>query len=208
MPVGPINVTIINEGARRGFKWALMIGLGAVAMETIYCALGFAGFATFFKDQLIKAIMELASFVLMTWLGLKYLRTQSVITHTKGADAMEEKLHPSNALVIGFLRVLGNPAVLVLWVALAGAFTSHEWVDDNWTSRGTFISGVCVGAGLWFIVLSYAVSLKHREFSKQTLVRMAQVSGVFLLGIALILGVRIVMLLARHHSDIRQLKQM
>ena len=26
MPVGPINVTIINEGVRRGFFWAVMIG--------------------------------------------------------------------------------------------------------------------------------------------------------------------------------------
>ena len=29
VPVGPVNLTIINEGARRGFKWAVLIGLGA-----------------------------------------------------------------------------------------------------------------------------------------------------------------------------------
>ena len=29
IPVGPINLTILNEGARRGFWWAAMIGLGA-----------------------------------------------------------------------------------------------------------------------------------------------------------------------------------
>lgn len=207
MPVGPINVTIINEGARRGFKWALMIGLGAVAMETIYCALGFAGFATFFDSKLIKATMELASFVLMTALGFKYLRQKDVVTHTKGADVMEEKLHPHSAFVIGFVRVLGNPAVLVLWVTLAGAFTSHEWVDADWTSRGWFVSGVAVGAAIWFVLLSYAVSLKHRHFSNNTLVRMAQVSGMFLLAVAAILGVRIILLLARHHTDLRSLTQ-
>jgi threonine/homoserine/homoserine lactone efflux protein len=36
VPVGPINLTIMNEGARRGFFWAMMIGLGATAMEVIY----------------------------------------------------------------------------------------------------------------------------------------------------------------------------
>src|SRR5688572_1926769 len=116
MPVGPINVTIVNEGARRGFKWALMIGFGAVAMETIYCGLGFAGFATFFDSKLIKATMELVSFLLMIYLGFKYLLSKSVVTHTKGADAMEEKLHPHSAFMIGFVRVLGNPAVLLLWI--------------------------------------------------------------------------------------------
>jgi len=207
MPVGPINVTIINEGARRGFRWALMIGFGAVAMETIYCAVGFAGFATFFDSRLIKATMELVSFLLMSVLGFKYLTSHSVVTHTRGADAMEEKLHPHSAFMTGFVRVLGNPAVLLLWVTLASAYSSHNWVAEDWTSRGIFISGVCTGAALWFILLSYAVSLKHREFSTTTLVRMAQVSGAFLLAVALILGVRIVLLLARHHSDIRQLKQ-
>src|SRR6266550_616059 len=33
VPVGPINLTIINEGARRGFNWASLIGLGAVVMD-------------------------------------------------------------------------------------------------------------------------------------------------------------------------------
>jgi threonine/homoserine/homoserine lactone efflux protein len=42
-PVGPINLTILNEGARRGFKWAVLIGSGAVLMETLYCALAFMG---------------------------------------------------------------------------------------------------------------------------------------------------------------------
>lgn len=208
MPVGPINVTIINEGARRGFKWALLIGFGAVAMETIYCGLGFAGFATFFQSTLIKSTMELVSFVLMTYLGFKYLYSNTVVTHTKSADVMEEKLHPHSAFVIGFVRVLGNPAVLLLWITLAGAFSSHEWVDNDWTSRGVFISGVCTGAAIWFVLLSYAVSLKHREFSTKTLVRMAKISGAFLLGIALILGVRIVMMLTRHHSEIQKLKGM
>ena len=44
VPVGPVNLTIINEGARRGLLWALLIGFGATAMEVIYCALAFTGF--------------------------------------------------------------------------------------------------------------------------------------------------------------------
>ncbi len=41
IPVGPINLTIMNEGARRGFRWAVLIGLGATAMEVIYCFIAF-----------------------------------------------------------------------------------------------------------------------------------------------------------------------
>ena len=48
IPVGPINLTILNEGSQRGFRWALFIGLGAAVMELIYCSIAFTGFSSFF----------------------------------------------------------------------------------------------------------------------------------------------------------------
>src|SRR6516162_4208642 len=78
IPVGPINLTILNEGARRGFKWAALIGLGATTMEVIYCFIAFTGFASFFTRGYIKATMELCSFVFLLFLGIKFLLAQSV----------------------------------------------------------------------------------------------------------------------------------
>ncbi len=197
IPVGPINITIINEGARRGFQRAFLIGMGAVFMEVIYCALGFAGFATFFDSKLLKAIMELVSFVLMMFLGFKYLLAQTVETTSKSATVVEEKLHPHNAFTIGFVRVLGNPAVLLMWITLAGAFSAHDWVDDNWVSRSACIGGVGAGASAWFLLLSYFVGLKHKNFSTKILLRMSHVSGIILLAAALGIGIRIILLLEK-----------
>src|SRR5580704_15123347 len=59
VPVGPVNVTIINEGARSGFRWGLLIGAGATVMELIYCALAFTGFASFFDGKGVRAALEL-----------------------------------------------------------------------------------------------------------------------------------------------------
>ncbi len=73
IPVGPVNLTIINEGARQGFKWAVLIGLGASAMEVIYCSIAFTGFASFFEQGVVKAAMELFSFVFMSFLGVKFI---------------------------------------------------------------------------------------------------------------------------------------
>src|SRR6267378_3910635 len=78
VPIGPINLTIMNEGARRGFFWAFMIGMGATAMEVVYCFMAFTGFASFFSKGYIKAGMELFSFVFMLFLGVKFLMAKSV----------------------------------------------------------------------------------------------------------------------------------
>src|SRR5947207_7458046 len=92
VPIGPINLTIMNEGARRGFFWAMMIGLGATTMEVIYCFIAFTGFASFFSRGYIKAIMELFSFVFMLFLGLKFIIAKSVqepVHITAVTDKME-----------------------------------------------------------------------------------------------------------------------
>src|SRR5882672_7736678 len=78
IPVGPINLTIINEGARRGFWWAAFIGLGASLMEVIYCAIAFTGFSSFFGNNYIKAAMEVFSFAFMLYLGIKFLMAKTV----------------------------------------------------------------------------------------------------------------------------------
>jgi threonine/homoserine/homoserine lactone efflux protein len=205
IPVGPVNLTIINEGARRGFFWAAMIGLGATIMEVIYCALAFTGFASFFKGKVINAVMELTSFVFMLYLGIKFLMAKTVAapTHlTKTTDKIEErieeKLHPHAAFWIGFVRVMGNPGVFLFWIVLAASFISRGWVDDVLPAKLSCIGGVAAGTGLWFFGLSYAVSLGHKKFTEKTLLRMEHYSGIGLLGLAVAHGVHIVWQMAHH----------
>src|SRR4051812_32293314 len=131
IPVGPVNLTIMNEGARRGFRWAGLIGLGATAMEVIYCTVAFTGFASFFSQGYVKAAMEVFSFVFMLFLGVKFLLAKSVPASDPIEQRIEEKLHPHSAFMTGFVRVMGNPGVLVFWIILAANFISREWVGGE-----------------------------------------------------------------------------
>src|SRR4051812_45287680 len=83
MVPGPINLTILNEGAQRGFKWALLVGLGASVMEAIYCTIAFTGFSSFFDHGPIKATMEVFTFVFLLFLGFKFLSAKQVGPLTK-----------------------------------------------------------------------------------------------------------------------------
>lgn len=196
IPVGPINVTIIHEGAVRGFRWAVFIGAGSVLMEAVYCALGFAGFSELFTTNIARAVLQLASFALMSYLGVKYLFAKEVKTSSVSADRIEERLHPHTAFMTGFVRTLGNPGVLLLWVALSATFLSHEWVDPNWTSKSFCIGGVATGGLVWFTLLSYVVSVGQRHLSDKTLLNMSRSAGAMLLVAALALGYKLALLLA------------
>ena len=195
IPVGPINLTILNEGARRGFRWAALIGLGATVMEVIYCFIAFTGFASFFTRGYIKAAMELFSFVFLLFLGIKFLVARSVqapVHLGAAADRLEvrlgEKLHPHSAFLTGLVRVMGNVGVLVFWIILAANFISREWVTPDWPGKLACVGGVALGTGLWFVGLSWLVSLGHSKFSEQKLLKMEHYSGIGLLVLALIHG--------------------
>jgi threonine/homoserine/homoserine lactone efflux protein len=197
IPVGPVNLSIINEGARRGFQWAILIGLGAVVMEVIYCALAFTGFASFFSRGYVKAAMELFSFVFMLYLGFKFLLSRRIEASHIIEKSIEEKLRPHSAFMTGLVRVMGNPGVLLCWIVLAANFISREWVEPNGRGKLACIGGVAAGTGLWFFGLSYAVSLGHKKFSEKTLLRMEHFSGIGLLALAVAHGVHIIWDMAR-----------
>jgi threonine/homoserine/homoserine lactone efflux protein len=206
IPVGPINLTIMNEGARRGFFWAFMIGLGATAGEVFYCFIAFTGFASFFSKGLVKAIMELSSFVFMLYLGIKFLTVKTVekppVDLGERAHRFEERvgkrLNPHSAFMTGFARVLGNLGVLVFWIIVAAHFISREWVPADWPGKLSCVAGVALGVGGWFAGLSWAVSLGHGKFSEKTLLRMEHGSGIGMLVLAFIHGANIVWHLAQH----------
>jgi threonine/homoserine/homoserine lactone efflux protein len=206
IPVGPINLTILNEGARRGFFWAMLIGLGATTMEVIYCFIAFTGFASFFTQGYVKAAMELFSFVFLLFLGIKFLVAKSVsmppVNWGAAANRFEvriqERWHPSSAFLTGLVRVMGNVGVLVFWIILAANFISREWVAPDWPGKLACVGGVAVGTGLWFISLSWVVSLGRGKFSEGTLLRMEHFSGLGLLVLALIHGATIIWQMAHH----------
>jgi threonine/homoserine/homoserine lactone efflux protein len=212
MPVGPVNLTIINEGARRGFKYAMLIGLGAATMDVIYCTIAFTSFSSFFGIRIVKTSMEVFTFVFMLFLGVKFLSAKTVIAPTQLSAAasriekrIDEKLHPHSAFITGLVCVMGNLGVLLFWIVAAlyfmshdAWFTSYEWVEDTIAAKAAFITGVALGANLWFLGVSWLSSRGQGRLSDRTLLRMEHFSGICLLALGLINGAHIAWQLARH----------
>ncbi len=201
IPVGPVNVSIINEGARRGFRYAFFIGLGAVVMELIYSGIAFAGFAQLFTSPWIRAVMELVSFGVVSVMGFRYLMTREMPATPHAVELVEKRLNPHTAFMTGFVRVLGNPVTLLFWIAFAAACVAHEWVEPTWPAKIAVVTGIGMGALTWFTKLGYAVSLGHGRFSPRVLLRTAHISGALLLAAALFMGGRLVVALAKHRQN-------
>lgn len=193
IPFGPINLTILNEGARRGFLWAFMIGLGASTMESVYCAISFTGFSSMFSGRSVKVFMEAFSCAFIMLIGLKFLLSKSVKTHSKLDAAserlearLEQRLHPHSAYMTGFVRVMGNLGVFLFWIFLAAYLLSHDWVVDSLPAKAACVLGVALGTSTWFGIFSFGVSRGYGRMSESSLLRMQQFSGVVLILFGLV----------------------
>ncbi len=206
IPVGPVNLTIMNEGAQRGFKHASLIAIGALTMEMTYCAIAFTGFASFLNQGYVQSLMELASFVFMLGLGLWFLTTKVERAPTKFETKIETRLHPQSAFMTGFVRVLANLGVPASWVFFSNVFISHGWVQQTVSSKIACIVGVTAGTGSWFFAIAWLVSRGHAKFSPKTLLRMERGSGIFLLVLAAAYGCEIAWHLY-HGSHFHELHQ-
>jgi len=201
VPVGPVNLTILNEGARRGFKWAALIAAGATLMELLYCALAFTSFAALFQKGIVKAAMQIFSFAFMLFLGVKYLMAKSVpvvdrIEH--GIEQrIEEKLHPHSAFMTGFVRTLANPGVLLGWIILGANFISLGWVQPTMEGKAFCLAGVAGGVGIWLFGLAWAISRGHKKFTEKTMLRMERGSGIGLIILGLAQGAYLAFQLAK-----------
>jgi threonine/homoserine/homoserine lactone efflux protein len=207
IPVGPVNLTIINEGAQRGFRWALLIGLGASTMEVVYCAFSFTGFSSLLDHGVVQAFMQLFSFVFILFLGFKFLLAKTIHLPTKLETAsekietrIEQRFHPHSAFMTGFVRVLGNLGVLLFWIVMAANLMTREWVDgDSFAAKAACVVGVALGTNTWFLGLSFGVSRSHGRFSERTLLRLQHFSGVCLIIFGLLHGGRIAWQLAKQN---------
>jgi threonine/homoserine/homoserine lactone efflux protein len=212
IPVGPINLTIINEGAQRGFRWAMLIGFGASTMEVIYCSIAFAGFSSFFDRHLVEAAMKVFTFVFLLFLGTRFLTAKKVAATTQfGSKAeqlegrIEGKLRPHSAFAIGLVRVMGNVGVLLTWLVIAAYLMSHEayftdqyWVADTFGAKAACVVGAALGTNAWFCGLSFGMSRRHGRFGEKTLLRMQHLSGLCLIVVGIFDGIHIAWQLARH----------
>jgi len=211
---GPINLTILNEGACRGFKWAIFIGLGATVMDVIYCSISFTGISQIIDHGFAQTLMRVMGFVFLLFLGFKFIFSNTLPHHTSRLDKaieklevrIEQKVHPHSAFATGFVRVAANLGVLGAWVALAATllstkafFSTQEWVDDTVSAKIACVTGVFAGTFLWFSFWSFLVSRGHGKFSEKSLLRLQRFSGLCLLVTAVYEGVRIAWHLSKHN---------
>jgi threonine/homoserine/homoserine lactone efflux protein len=199
IPVGPVNLTVINTALQRGFLRAFLVGLGAITAETIYAYLLLAGHSTILDWPVASFVLRVVAVAVIAVVGVRALffkEERAEVADAATIQRVDERWHHPRAFMLGFFLTISNLMLVVLWATLAAVLFAKDWVLPELPSRVVCTAGVLTGGALWFFLIAYFVARAHRRVKPQVLTVLVRSCGVVFLVSAALLAYK---LFTNHH---------
>lgn len=183
VPLGPIGMLIIQRTLHRGQKYGLATGFGATTSDLVYTiiSLFFLSFVVGFIDA-HKDIIQIVGSVILVFFGFWIFRSNPV-TQPRAED---EKSNHSlfGDYITSFLLTLSNPLILFVLIALFAHFTFISVGTKFWHII-VGLASILLGAGSWWLVLTYFASHFRSKINVRELKLVNQITG----GVIILLGI-------------------
>jgi len=191
VPLGPINILIMNEAIKE-YKSAVMIGLGAMSSDIIYLFLIMLGLVAFFKQPYILNSLSLFGVIFLIYLAYAIFKSRN----SKQKIAQVSKKNSYSKLYIkGLTLTFINPYTMGFWLSVSGFVASKE------LEMFATLFGMLSAIALWISIMPYLVNRSKHRISPRVSYWINIVSAVILLsfGLAMFLNLlnRISLLEAR-----------
>jgi threonine/homoserine/homoserine lactone efflux protein len=187
-PVGPIGVLCIKRTLTEGRTSGLVTGMGAAVADTLYGAIAAFGL-TFVIDFLHEqqTIVGLIGGLLMLFMGLRLWKSKPPV------DVEMEKGNLWHHFGSTILLTASNPGTIMFFIPAFAAFGIQTGTGNVGLSS-IIVFGVFVGAAIWWLSLSYFVSIWKHKIKLSNLSVLNRIASV----LVMIFGVYILI-----HSTIR-----
>jgi threonine/homoserine/homoserine lactone efflux protein len=158
VPIGPVNVAVIDAAYRHTMRRAFAVGLGGALADGLYAGLGVVGVTPVLRTYpSIPPLLYLASGLVLLGYGFLTARSQPVAPAQPSADEARESTATMrrrelwSGFTVGLALILLNPAAIVTWVVIMG-----QIIPDATLAEGIACSiGVACGSFGWFALVAY-----------------------------------------------------
>jgi threonine/homoserine/homoserine lactone efflux protein len=180
-PVGPVGVLCIQRTLTGGRLYGLISGLGAATADTVYGSIAAFGI-TFISDVLIEQQFwfRLLGSGFLCYLGCKAFLSKPVERMTA-----ENRLSYVGAYSSTLFLTLTSPMTILGFVAI---FAGLGIVSPNaqYTSASMLVTGVFIGSGSWWVILSYTTNLFREKMDYRKLSIVNKISGILIVTFGLL----------------------
>ncbi len=178
IPIGPVNVAVIDAAYRHTLRRGLAVGLGGAVGDFWFSLAGIGGVGPHLIDQPgVKPALYGISGLVLTVYGLLTVRSQP----PPPPSAPPHTVPPGREFWSGFWVGLGliflNPAALIVWVVVIGPnMEAESFLHALCASAGVFI-----GSAAWFTAVAFIADHGKRLMGDKA-VWVTRLVGVGLIG--------------------------
>jgi len=162
IPIGPVNVAVIDASYRHTLRRALMVGLGGAVADMLYSGLGVLGVTPVINNYpIVPPILYAVSGIILLVYGFLTARSQPVqpVVPSEEVDdasashkAIQVRREMWQGFSVGVALILLNPAAVVTWVVIIGQLIPD--IQNNWEGLACAL-GVLIGSWAWFALVAY-----------------------------------------------------
>ncbi len=187
VPVGPVNVAVIDAAYRHTLRRAFAVGLGGACGDGLYSALGVLGVTPVLRSYpSIPPILYTVSGIVLLIYGFVTARSQPVApaisSSASGSATSIAKQETWSGFKVGLALILLNPAAVVTWVVIIGTI-----IPEATHIQGLACTlGVVAGSIGWFSLVAY-LTHKGKSVLGDKASWIPRVVGVGLMGYAVYL---------------------
>ncbi len=202
-PVGPVAVMCIHRTIAHGRLAGYVCGLGASLADTIFGAIAALGLGFLATELMTHHIwLRVVGGVVLVALGLRMTFSRHLSSRAEKQEAEEEReeqriapkptgsrldFHIGN-FAAAFAITITNPITLFSFAAVF-AFIDISDIGDYTRWGVSLVTGVFVGAALWWMLLVMGASLLRHRINDTGILWVNRISGALILafGLALLL---------------------
>ena len=154
VPIGPVNVAVIDAAYRHTLRRAIAVGLGGACADCLYSALGVLGVTPVLRTYpSVEPILYGVSGIVLLVYGFLTARSQPVqpATASDPPKVVDSAHEMRQGFSVGLLLIVLNPAAIVTWVVIVGSL----WPVSTPLEGVTGAIGVFCGSFGWFALVAY-----------------------------------------------------
>ncbi len=190
IPVGPINVWVVNTFFKHDFKSAFSIAIGGSVMDFTYFMAILTGLSLFTFTPKMSLTFKIIGVLFLFLFGLKESLTK------KQVFVLDEHLikkipNASSFFFIGVLIYTSNPTLIATMSGLAAIIKSWHVFDFNFFNYFSLSLGIAVGSAAWFFLLLKIVEKYQKKIPANFLLNFSRTSGVLIILFSLFMAFKV-----------------
>jgi threonine/homoserine/homoserine lactone efflux protein len=176
IPVGPINVWVVNTLVRHNFRAAYSIALGGSLMDFIYFMIILMGLHLFHFSERTTLILKVVGVIFLLSFGLKELFVKKQ-NFTINDQDQKKAPKASSFFLLGILIYSSNPTLVATMSGIAAVIKSWNLFSNTFINYLALSIGLAFGSAAWFYILLRIVKRYQNRIPERFFINFSRACG-------------------------------